>query len=147
MLLKNTKYQNRIKEQFVVLKDYARLMFLTEIGIRNCVNDGVYSSSHTECQQCDLKKECRCLTEESIEYMMVENLNNIIEKMEVAKNYVERNTTHNREDDGSCYCDSCAWLAEFDRTLLEATAVTRSQIKEVTTSIEKVNSEINEVEL
>ena len=30
-------------------------MFLTEIGKRNCINDGVYCSSIKECQQCDLK--------------------------------------------------------------------------------------------
>lgn len=132
MVPKNAQYQDRLKERFIILQDYARLMFLTDIRIKKCVNEGVYSSSVKECLQCDLKKECQYLTKESTTCMMHHDLNNVIEEMKVAKNYVERKTVHNIQRDGSCDCDSCTWLAEFDKTLSGVIELTRNKIKELT---------------
>lgn len=144
MELKNTHFQRRLKERFIVLQDYARLMFLTEIGLKNCVNDGHYSSSINECSQCELKKECQCLTKESIACMMEKDLNNVIKEMEVTKNYVERKTVHNIQEDGSCSCDSCLWLTEFDKTLFESVELTRSKLQNVVADIKLTTNKLKE---
>lgn len=112
-------HEYRLKERFLVLQDYARLMFLTEVGKRNCVNDGVFSSSEIECLSCELKIECNCLTEKEVKSVMHEDLIHLIEKMKIAKTFVERKAVHYKQKNGSCDCDSCLWLAEFDKTLIE----------------------------
>lgn len=132
MILHNThEHHRRLKERFLILQDYARLMFLTEIGKRNCVKDGVFSSLETECLNCDLKTACKCLTEKEVESVMQEDLIDLIEKMQIAKNYVKRKVIHHFKEDGSCDCDSCSWLAEFDKTLLEVFYLLDTEKKEV----------------
>ncbi len=136
MLSKNNQHQDRLKERFVVLQGYAHLMFLTDIGKRNCVNDGVYCSLIRECQHCELKKECECINNKSSESMMNSDLITLIKDIKIAKDYIERTTIHNIDEDGTCYCDSCAWLAEFDRTLSESISLIRNKLNDVELAIE-----------
>lgn len=132
--MKNPNRNNlecRLKERFTVLQDYAHLMLLTEIGTRCCVHNGVYTSSDKKCFNCDLKKECECLIDKSTISIMESDLREVIKKMQIAKNYVERKSDHNIQDDGSCDCDSCSWLAEYDNTHTEALEMIRAEIIEV----------------
>lgn len=147
MVPNKNQHQDRLKERFVVLQDYAHLMFLTEIDKRDCVNNGIYSSSIKECQQCDLKKECECINNKSSKSMMDSDLMTLVKDIEIAKNYIERTAAHNIEEDGTCYCDSCAWIAEFDGTLSESIRVIRHKLNDVELSIESTKNRIKEIKL
>lgn len=131
MVLKYTQHQHRLKERFAILKDYAHMIFLTEIGLRDCINDGIYSSSIIECIQCNKKKECQSLSKSSPTNMMEDNLSVVIEHMEIAENYVKNNTVYNAHKDEGCDCDSCTWLSEFERTLSEALELERYKTEEL----------------
>lgn len=118
--------ERRLKERFTILQDYAHLMFLTEIGARGCVHDGKYSSMDKRCFNCDLKKECKCLIDKLTTSIMKLDLRDVIKEMEIAKNYVERKYSHNIQDDGSCDCDACSWIAEYDNTHTNALEIIRA---------------------
>ena len=117
--------ERRLKERFIVLRDYAHLMLLTEVEATGCVHDAVYSSTVKRCFNCDFKKECKCLIDKSTTSIMELDLRDAIKEMEIAKNYVGRKSSHNIQDDGSCDCDACSWLAEYHNTHTEAFEIIR----------------------
>lgn len=129
--VKRNNSVHRLKERFIVLQDYAHLMLLTEIDTRCCVNEGVYSSLDKKCLNCDLKNECECLIDKSKTNIMEHDLHNVIKEMQVAKNYVERKSDHHIQEDGTCDCDPCSWLAEYNNTHSAALEIIRAEINDV----------------
>lgn len=132
MELKNNNYESWLKERFIILHDYAHLMFLTDEKIKQCVNEGIYSLSEMECLKCNMKIECEYLNDKQTENIMKNNLETIVEDMEIAKKFVKCHSIHNIQNDGSCDCDSCSWLHEFTRTQAESLELMKAKLIEVT---------------
>lgn len=106
-----------ITGHLVTLLEYPRWLIDRDVDFTDCHLSGDYEAGDSTCVDCDFGRACRWLAANRDVPTLESPLEELIEALTTAADYVRRAHGAAAGHDRRCDCDTCGWLREANNFL------------------------------
>ncbi|MDH3338002.1 MAG: hypothetical protein OER22_11675 [Gammaproteobacteria bacterium] len=90
------------------LLEFPRLFIERDVDFTNCRVAGRFDEDSKDCTSCKFGVACQWLNRERTPSTDAGSVEQLVEALQTAEDYLRTTTTHSR----SCDCETCSWLRE-----------------------------------
>lgn len=105
------------RSRLILLREFPRVMLLTEIRELNCIHDGDFCYIDAECWNCGFSEECLYIISKFDDLDNTNNHEHLVKCIDISRDYVMGKVSKQNHGVHSCNCDACIWLRESETTL------------------------------
>lgn len=90
------------------LLEYPRVVIERDVDFTHCAHGGVHDPAAPDCTSCTFGDACQWLNRHRTTSLDEATLDELIDALATAADYLQRTTRHDRH----CDCETCRWLNE-----------------------------------